>query len=252
MLTIFVILILVFTSLGFADRIYAFMGVIINAIFTFLNNIFSSMISVSENPAGEAQPPPEIVEETAASPFWVIFEEIIKILMGIALVAGILLLFYLLIRYLKKHYRDILKKLWNRISYIIRTILFGKGNADAYDLGYEDEITSLMKNNETLLSATRRWLKTRSKKVRPYIMLTDNVQRARWLYGHLVQKDIKKGFVLKRTMTPKQILNHINKNMTKDEDAVKKAISCYNEARYSTQAPDDSGIDALKSIHRNR
>lgn len=180
-----------------------------------------------------------------------IFEEIVKILVGIALIAAALYLLFLLLRYLKKHFPHFLKKLWDRICTIMRTFLFGKGQMGNDDLGYEDEITSLMKKNESLFSATRRWFKSRSKEGRPYVMLTDNVQRARWLYGHIVQKDIKKGFALKRTMTPKQILSHTNKNKFKDEDDVKKAVSCYNKARYGSHAPDDSEIDALKLIHRN-
>lgn len=243
MLTIFISLMILFTAVGFADRIYAFIGIIINAIFTFLNNIFSSMYS-AEIP-NEAPPPPQIGEEAAASPFWIILEEIIKFLVGIALIAGVLYLLFLMFRYLKKHYRQIIKKFWDRISCLLKTFLFGKGDNDAGNLGYEDEITSLMTNNESLFSATRRWLKSRSREGRPYVMLTDNVQRARWLYGHIVQKDIKKGFALKRTMTPVQIIKQVNKN-SRDPVTVERAISCYNEARYGTKAPDDSGIDALK------
>lgn len=251
MLAAFIILLLVFTALGFADRIYAFLGFIIGIVFAFFNMLFSSLYTVPEGVPGNDQAPPFSAEEATTSPFWMIVEEIIKILAVVLFIAAIIYAFYLLFRYLKKHYHEILMKLWNRVSNVIRTFLFGKGKSDLSDLGYEDEMTSLMKKNESLLGATRRWLKSHSREARPYGLLTDNDKKARWLYSRIVQKQIKKGLALNRTMTPKQILRAAGKDKAKNSDDLNKAISCYNNARYGNEPADNEGVDALKSIYRN-
>ncbi|MCX7773588.1 MAG: DUF4129 domain-containing protein [Clostridia bacterium] len=260
LLTVFSLLILFFSSLGFIDAIWSAIMRFFSRINTALASLFhwvNGLITITPSnlPPPEESPgnTAEIIEPSYSSPFMQQLESITKTAIVVILVLVLLALIFLLARYLVRNYKRICRTVRNKLQRAIGSFLRGHGHTDETDCGYEDEITSLLRN-ETLLQATSRWFRSRSRNEQSYIFLKDNKERARWWYTRLLRKEIKRGQPIQKAMSPSEALKTISKSRYSPSlnEQLNAAVTTYEKARYSELAPSEQELEALKRFYSSK
>jgi hypothetical protein len=252
LISIFTILILVVAALGFVDQL----AVLLGHVWDFIRNIISAIRKWFETlfMTGPSQPQiedivpgeteldnPDAVPETAFTRF-IRTGGYYAVLALISLVLAYLL--YMLLKKSKKFFLFILRKL----SDYFKQFMAGQG-FEIVDGGYEDEVTSLLKEGESGLDAARRWLASNRKPYRPYSLLRTNSERIRWLYKHSLRRALRKGIGIRATMTSKEALKAMAPSGNIPEETISAASEAYNTARYGSAEPDDAAVKAMRGVY---
>lgn len=248
LLSVFGLLILIIASLGFIDQIAALLGYIwrfIKDVYTLISNWYESLFSSNPTQPDLNFTPP-MLDDTASSPpslLSVILSEI-GYYLGLAIISlSLAFIIYMSIKKIICFLVFIRRKMAGLFKRFI--------GIETINAGYNDEVTSLLKDGESMLGATRKWLASNRETNRPYFLLRNNIERVRWLYKRSVRKALERGLALKGTMTSNEVLKKIYSNkesVSKNEADI--AVNAYNTARYGDKEPGDSEIELLRDFRQ--
>lgn len=225
--------------------------VLFHAIEELVHSIITTVMNWLNRPAGEeiieppVSEPPESALPIAAEPkdpavWMLILEAILKYVgIGLVIVAGLLLLFFLgraLIRTMRKVFHQMLERANEKRS------------ADA---GYTDEVESLM----SLTKWSDDWKKSMRKLIRGkhqndirWNELTSNGERIRYLYKSWIANHVHKGYAYHRHLTPHETISDLTAWRKQQKPAAEEQtlIRVYEEVRYGDQQPDEQMVATLK------
>lgn len=252
LLILFIILIIVIACFGFVDQIPVLLGYIwkiFKGIGSSISNWYNSLFK-PDVPQPDLNNAAQIPDELVTSPpslLEIILNQI-GYYIGLTFISfGLAFMLYMTLKKSKYFFIFIKRKL---IEYF-KQFMIGQGGIEMIDAGYEDEITSLLEDGESTLDATRKWLASNRETDRPYFMLRNNAEKARWLYKRCVRKALNRGLELKGAMTSNEVLQRIHlAKGHKSDDSVIVAANTYDKARYGLKEPIDSDIKILKDFHR--
>lgn len=246
-LALFTVIVLAGASWRFfsnlAMALFTFLGKSIGAIIAFLSGLYQSGEEMAEEPvASEAAP--DMMPPAEPTPRWLeILQDIMMILLGIVCVAFILWGLYRLGRRLI----PFLKKAFTGLWAWLQRVFVGDMHHASSDLGFVDEVESLLNKNETTLSAARRWLLERMAREPGYATMKTDAERVRWLYRNLVRKEMRRGFVMEPGDTPTEILQAISmregRRIRLDPAT---AAMLYDWVRYAEQEPEPDAVRQMK------
>jgi hypothetical protein len=234
---IFIVLVVLFRKLqaaliGLKDQIIAWLLALFN--------------QPAEPPApkGAPAPPPNMGLGEAAPPAaWLQWlEKIMMVVVGIALVIGVLLLLYIAARKLPP--------LFKRLFRWLMVLLNQRGQRQKA-VGYEDDVESLMdwkRFNNSLTNRFKKWVAGQFEQ-KPQWQSMDNRERVRYLYRQWIRKHAKDGYQLQKHLTPEETNKDIQSWSKEREPTPSGAmIGMYEQARYGHKPMNEKDIEALKKI----
>ena len=246
-LVVFTLLVLAGASWEVFSRLimglYALLGHMVGAIIAFLASMYQREETIPEQ-GGLEEAAPDMMPPAEPTPRWLeILETILIIVVGVAFLCLLLWGLYRLVKQLL----PFLRKAWVFLSEWLRRVFLGDANAAATDPGFVDEVESLLNQNETALSAARRWLMDRMAREPGFGTMKTDSERIRWLYRNLVRREMKRGMVIQPGDTPSEILHamaqHHNKHPRLDPGA---ASDLYGLVRYAEKSPDADAVLRMK------
>ncbi|WP_240421735.1 hypothetical protein [Paenibacillus periandrae] len=192
----------------------------------------------------EVAPPPSMnLGETPPPAAWLQWlEKALMIMVGAALIVGVLVLLYVAA-----------KKLPPLIKRIVQWLMlrFGQRGMHQQDTGYEDDVESLMdwkSLNNSLTGNIKRWLQGQLHPKGKWAAM-DNRERARYLYREWLLKHTKEGYKLQKHLTPEEISHDIQRwGKRQSSISTGPIVGVYEQARYSDKALQDADIEAMKKI----
>ena len=260
MTALFCLLLLFLTALGFANillekisQLGKVLGRLVAAFLTWLYNLVHT--GGEQNPQGD--PSPMLPMEPAAepSPFMVLLEKIVTVIVIAALILLTAAGLYFLGKKLYTLFGQKFLALLRRLSTYLGRIFGTSPGSEEAKKGYEDELTSLLEKNESPLAAARRWLTAGFREEKPYALLKDNRERVRFLYRKMLRRALKQGKSLNKSMTPGQVFETLNapasgKSVKKEVPAASQAREAYELARYGKGQPEDKSLqDFNRYLH---
>ena len=202
-----------------------------------LMNLLYSPMQGGETP-GEGQTPQLPPAEPAkSSPFWDMVVMIIGYLIAAALLIGFLIL---LVR--------MLIKLFRRLAELLKRWMSEGGRPDeAY--GYSDEKENLIdwqSIRHSYAEGIKDWIERTFRNEPKWSQLTDNRQKIRYLYRHLILRSIAAGYAFRASRTPDETIRDLAEHdkLGKDLQPVLKRL--YGIARYGNGTIQDSEVETLK------
>ncbi|HHY82195.1 MAG TPA: hypothetical protein GX505_05880 [Clostridiales bacterium] len=220
-------------ALRFLASAAAFIGYIINKILQFLY----SPSEGGEAPQGGQMPELPPGEARPTSPFW---DMVIEILAYIILAVLAVFIIIFLARQLAK--------LWHRMVELLKKLMEeGRWTSEAY--GYSDEKESLVdwqaiRNN--YIDSFKNWLERIRKSEPKWSQLTDNRQRVRYLYRHLLIKAISAGYSLIPWRTPSETIRNLTEQGMLSKEASPILEDLYGRARYGNELILDAEVEMLR------
>lgn len=246
-LAIFIALVVAAASWELFSRLvsglFTMVGRVIGAIIAFLAGLYRPENPVPDT-GGEPAAAPDMLPPAEPTPRWMeILEQILIIVVAVAL--GLLLLWGLY--KLVKRLIPSLKKAFLFLSNWLRKVFWGDDRQMETDPGFVDEVESLLKQNETALSAARRWLMERMAHEPGYGTMKTDGERVRWLYRNLLRHEMKHGFVFEPGDTPAEILKKLmdgkRRHQRLDADT---ASRLYGLVRYGGAEADPEAVQQMK------
>ena len=215
----------------------------VRAVLLFIVDLIRCLFAYDGSPNGAPEPLPEggmpvfPVEETRSYPFWDAVVEVLGILISIALV--LFLLFFL---------GKQLIRLWQFLSKLLKKLI-QDGRWAGESEGFRDEKESLMDwqaIRQNYRDSLRDWWENIRRTEPKWNQLTDNRQRVRFLYRHLMLEAISSGYRFRSFFTPKETIDHLIL-----QDKIKSSTGTmledlYGKARYGREAIPDSQVEQLK------
>lgn len=245
LLAMFSILVLFIAALGFMDQVWAFFLKVLKflkdlreAIWNWYNSIFGvgylEGMDLSPRFFGN---PGELSSKFKA---WGYYFMLAVICLSLALCI------YIAVKVILK---------WVIIPFIryLKMLLKAQNSADNAQREYEDEVTSLLKEGESAWDAARRWLANRGgDSGRPYRLLSNNSERARWLYKQSARKALRKGLAINQAMTAGEVLEKIGRDEDLPPEIASAAGKAYNAARYGSKEPADEDIKTMMKLYSSK
>lgn len=223
--------------------LFSLVGRIIGAIIAFLGSLYQPEEPVPDAGPGEAAAP-DMLPPPEPTPRWLeILEQILIVLVAVALGALLLWGMYRILRKLM----PVLKKAAVFLTKWLRKVFLGDDRQMGEDPGYVDEVESLLKQNETTWTAAQRWLMERLAHEPAYGRLKTDKERIRWLYRNALRRELRHGQVFEPGDTPAEILRSMQQNRRKNQrlDA-ETAASLYGQVRYGDRDPLPEDVERMK------
>ena len=200
-----------------------------------------------------SSPPPPVVTEPAKSPppkpmvlpgneepaWWLVWLEMIMyFIVGGLIVLGCLLAIYLILRRLPR----LMQRIVSWLARMLQTENKQKGK-----IGYEDDIESLMDWeawNATLVSKWKQLFHRTGRE--KWEDLQDNQQRVRFLYRSWLRQSMRRGYVYKSFLTPKETGEEVQHWNSSKEPSADSLLSLYEQVRYGDKPIEDPDLQKIK------
>ncbi len=226
----------------FAMFLLSLSGRVLGGIYSFLASLLPA---ASEEAGGEPLPPGEtgMMPPADPQPRWLdILQTVIIVIVAIA---AVLLVLWGLYRLIKKLLPLIKVGLRRFIGWLEHLFVGDKQNIGE-DLGFVDEVESLLKQNESGFSAARKWLSERIELEPGYGIMKTDRERIRWLYRNRLRKEMKRGFPYEPSDTPKETLKKLADFHRKKDPGTDVASAIYSQARYSEDVLSEETVKKMK------
>jgi hypothetical protein len=246
--------IMVFLLSGFILFVGAF-DAIKDMIVRWIKRFFAWLFAMLADEGPEEPLPNETIDtglpqlpQSEGEPSWfmMLLEKIALIVFTILTIAAVIWLAYVaftrLIGVLKKFAR------W------LTAALFHRANIPAEQTGYTDEKSNVLSWKDlpkTYARQAKDWLTALLAAERKWSELTNNRERARYLYRHFLYRMIAAGYPISRALTPREIgkdINHWRETSPQDADHLNHFIELYNAARFGNSEIDNTDIDKMKKL----
>ena len=249
--TIFVAAVLIGTaweSFGrFIQFLFSLVGRTIQAVISFINGLIPT--STEESPVPEAaEQGMEMMPEGDPTPKWL--DILQNIILVIAVTVAVLLILWGIYKLIKKII-PLVKPFFQKILSWLQQFFLGYKPIAGADLGFVDEVESLLNQNESSFAAARKWLSGRIDIEPGFSSMKTEKEKIRWLYRSRIRREIRKGFDYQPGETPLETLRRLQ-----DFKASHKVIqselsaSIYSKARYSDEPLSPENVqDMKKSLH---
>lgn len=216
---------------------------------------YASLLATNTQNAGPAQaaaPEDALMGADEEPALWAQILE--KIVVAVALLGLLALVLWGLYR-LSKQIRPMLKRLRAWLAIVLeglKTFFIGDRQAIPEDPGFVDEVESLLHNNESTLTAARRWLSERLTREPGYGAMKSDRERIRWLYRNLLRREAHRGFEADASMTPTETMHLLAGAHDRRERSIRppqnpEAVArLYGQARYADHEPDPNAVHEMK------
>ncbi len=204
-------------------------------IIVFLTNLLYQPTTGIDSPPDQGQM--EILPTETVEPS-LIAKILEMVAMGVALILLAILLWFGLRIILRK-----LIKLYQYLSNILKERLFFHE-----DTGFIDEKESLIDFVEVgreYMDRFQRWIQALMEREPKWGELKDNRQRIRFLYRHMILKNIKEGYPYKRHLTPRETGEDILKWEKGEEPLILDLTTTYDKIRYGQDNVEDGKVREL-------
>ena len=194
------------------DALLTFLKSAVLSVMALIDRLFSMLYSPSpagETPQGGMPPQLPAVEARPPSPFWEKVTEIMAY--AVLLILSAFALFFLAKQ---------LVKLWRRLAAWLKKLM-EDGWAGEH-AGYSDEKESLIDwqiIKQSYVDGIREWLDKVRRSEPRWNKLTDNSQRVRYLYRHLILRAMESGYFFRPWRTPNETMDDLTKKGLLGEDA---------------------------------
>jgi hypothetical protein len=228
------------------DALLTFLKSAVLSVMALIDRLFSMLYSPSpagETPQGGMPPQLPAVEARPHSPFWEKVTEIMAY--AVLLILSAFALFFLAKQ---------LVKLWRRLAAWLKKLM-EDGRWAGEHAGYSDEKESLIDwqiIKQSYVDGIREWLDKVRRSEPRWNKLTDNSQRVRYLYRHLILRAMESGYFFRPWRTPNETMDDLTKKGLLGEDARELLEGLYGKARYTDKAVEDSEVEILRSKLRNQ
>ncbi len=245
---VFVLLALIATAWEafgtFAAFLFSLFSRAITGIFQFLSSLFPT--------SSEEAPPPAATDQSSGmlpegnpSPKWM--DVLQTIVIVIAVVASVLFVIWGLYRLIKKII-PLVKPFFQKIYSWIQQFFIGYKSLAGADLGFVDEVESLLNQNESSFSAARKWLSKRIDIEPGFSAMKTDKEKIRWLYRNRLRKEIRKGFDYQPGETPLEALQKLKNDKYAPRKDMQPELSAaiYSKARYSDELISQENVQVMK------
>jgi len=226
--------------LRFIVNAAAYIGYLVDKLLSF---IYSPVTGGDGLQSGEPVELPQL-EIKPPSPFWDILANILAYI-TLAVLSVLTVIF--IVRQLKK--------LWRKVTELLKK-LSGEGRwSPEESYGFSDEKESLIDWQAIRLDymeSIRGWLEQIRRSEPKWSQLTDNRQRVRYLYRHLLIKAVSSGYQPISWKTPNETIRSLaEQDIIAGEDC-SMLEDLYGRARYGNGQIQDTEVEMLKKILQDK
>jgi hypothetical protein len=216
----------------------------LQAAFLFLLGLIDRIMNYLYTPIqgggapGEQQMPQLPPAEAApSSPFWDM----------VVLVAGYVIFFVLVIGFVILLGKALIN-LFRRLKELIKRLMANSSwSGETY--GYSEEKENLIdwqSIRHNYAESVKEWLERVFQNEPKWGQLTDNRQRVRYLYRHLVLRSIASGYAFRASRTPVETIGDLTEHEKLEKSLQPALKNLYGEARYGNGTIKDSEVGTLK------
>ncbi|GAA4877370.1 hypothetical protein GCM10023310_66610 [Paenibacillus vulneris] len=197
----------------------------------------------AEQPVPETpKAPPKVPMNLSGSEepaLWLVWlQKIMYFVVGGLVVLGCLLAVYLVLRRVPRLFRLLLSWLAGK--------LHSEGKRTS-KIGYEDDVESLMDweaLNDKLLSGWKRMFAGSGRE--KWEDLQDNKQRIRYLYRNWLRQSMRRGYLFKSFLTPRETGSEVEQWSGKEISSADALLNLYEQARYGDKPVTDEELTMAK------
>jgi len=203
------------------------LGIVILKIIEFLGSLYE------DSEGGMVEAPPEMPLPPAEEQ-----NSVVPLILNVISLILFAFILFLLIRYIVRNYKRIYYALYSLLSsFFSRFQKWGSTEQGYFDREESLLKTEVQKGTSVFRRLFRRWPKWRDMK--------DNESRVRFLYAKFVTDHMKKGFKLRLSDTPAEVVKSIQKfeGGTSDHTMLGEV---YNSVRYGAKKADDDTVRMLR------
>ncbi|HCS73935.1 MAG TPA: hypothetical protein DIW17_08675 [Clostridiales bacterium] len=208
-------------------------------IFTLIQRLLEARDSLSggEGPPSGGAPELPPAEVKPPSPFW---DAVVEIFGTVILIAMLLFAVYFIIKQLIKLWLFLVEK----IKKLMESSRWGNGSEEEYDDEKENLLDwqSIRKN---YTDSIRSWWERMRSTEPKWNQLTDNRQRVRFLYRHLIIQAVSSGFRFSSFRTANETIYELIEQGRLDQSTGSQLKSLYGKARYGLDPILDTQVAAL-------